>query len=120
LESISHIYVWCIGKHVLLWVPPKPHLVYQVGKSLHTSHRMFHCVGQLVAAGEGVPYLDDKGIRFTAAPLPSDFQRRSAQPVPIHFASRRLQGCSTLSIECPVEERICSGESGSISILTEC
>ena len=31
-----------------------------------------------------------------------------------------LQGCSTLSIEFPVEERIGSGESGSISILTEC
>jgi hypothetical protein len=30
------------------------------------------------------------------------------------------QGCSTLSIEFPVEERIGSGESGSISILTEC
>jgi hypothetical protein len=35
-------------------------------------------------------------------------------------ASGMRQGCSTLSIECPVEERICSGESGSISILTEC
>ena len=31
-----------------------------------------------------------------------------------------IQGCSTLSIEFPVEERIGSGESGSISILTEC
>jgi hypothetical protein len=31
-----------------------------------------------------------------------------------------VQGCSTLSIEFPVEERIGSGESGSISILTEC
>jgi hypothetical protein len=31
-----------------------------------------------------------------------------------------LQGCSTLSIEFPVEERIGSGESSSISILTEC
>jgi hypothetical protein len=30
------------------------------------------------------------------------------------------QGCSTLSTEFPVEERIGSGESGSISILTEC
>jgi DNA-binding winged helix-turn-helix (wHTH) protein len=32
----------------------------------------------------------------------------------------QTQGCSTLSIEFPVEERIGSGESGSISILTEC
>jgi hypothetical protein len=29
------------------------------------------------------------------------------------------QGCSTLSSEFPVEERIRSGESGSVSILTE-
>ena len=74
LKFISPIYVWCIGEHVLLWMPPKPHLVYQVGKFFHTSHRMFHCVGQLVAAGEGVPYFDDKGIRFTGTSLPSDFQ----------------------------------------------
>ena len=37
-----------------------------------------------------------------------------------HQSRVRGQGCSTLSIEFPVEERICSGESGSISILTEC
>ena len=30
------------------------------------------------------------------------------------------QGCSTLSTEVPVEERFGSGESRSISILTEC
>ena len=54
-------------------MPPKPHLVYQVGKSLHTSHRMFYCGGQLVAAREGVPYLDDKGIRFTETSLPVIF-----------------------------------------------
>jgi len=62
LEFISPIGVWCICEHVPLWMPPKPHLVYQVGKFLHTSHCMFHCVGQLVAAGEGVPYLDGEGI----------------------------------------------------------
>jgi hypothetical protein len=31
-----------------------------------------------------------------------------------------VQGCSTLSTESPLEERIGSGESGSVSILTEC
>jgi hypothetical protein len=30
------------------------------------------------------------------------------------------QGCSTLSTEFPLEERIGSGESGGVSILTEC
>ena len=90
LEFFGPICVWCICEHVPLWMPPKPHLVYQVGKSLHTSHRMFYCGGQLVAASEGVPYLDDKGIRFTETSLPSDLQRRSAQPVPIHLLPRKL------------------------------
>jgi hypothetical protein len=72
-EFVSPIYVWCICERALLWMPPKPHLVYQVGKFLHTSHRMFHCVGHLVAAGEGVPYLDDKDTCSTRISLPSDF-----------------------------------------------
>jgi hypothetical protein len=88
LEFISPIYVGCIGKQVLLWMVPKLHLMDQTGEFFHTSHRMFDCVGQLVAASERVPYLDDKGIRFTRDSLPSDFQRWSAQPVPIHLLSR--------------------------------
>ena len=32
----------------------------------------------------------------------------------------RYQGCSTLSTESPLEEGLGSGESGSVSILTEC
>ena len=39
---------------------------------------------------------------------------------PVISDASGITGCSTLSIEFPVEERIGSGESGSISILTEC
>ena len=60
-----------------LWMPLKPHLIDQAGEFFHTSHHTFQCVGQLVAAGERVPYLDDKGFRFIGTSLSSDFQRRS-------------------------------------------
>jgi hypothetical protein len=65
---------------------------------------------RLPDAGHAVIRLiSDSGIRQKCMPgIPS------TQP---KLAS---QGCSTLSIEFPVEERIGSGESGSISILTEC
>jgi hypothetical protein len=74
LEVIRPIYVRCIGEHVPLWMAPKPHLVDQTGEFFYTSHRVLHCVGQLVAARKGVPYLDDKSIRFTETSLSSDFQ----------------------------------------------
>jgi hypothetical protein len=54
-------------------MPPKPHLVDQTGEFFYTSHPVLHCVGQVVAARERVPYLDDKGIRFTETSLSSDF-----------------------------------------------
>ena len=38
----------------------------------------------------------------------------------VRVVGHYLQGCSTLSTEFPLEERIGSGKSGSISILTEC
>jgi hypothetical protein len=39
---------------------------------------------------------------------------------PAELACALEQGCSTLSTEFPLEERIGSGESGGVSILTEC
>ena len=77
LEVTRPIYVRCIDEHVSLWMPLKPHLIDQTGEFFYTSHRVLHCVGQLVAARKGVPYLDDKSIRFTETLLSCDFQRRS-------------------------------------------
>jgi hypothetical protein len=85
----SPIYVRRIGEHVPLWMPLEPHLIDQTGESSDTLHRVFYCVGRLVAAGEWVPYLGDKGIPLTGTSLSSDFQRRSTQPVTIHLLLRR-------------------------------
>jgi hypothetical protein len=87
----SPIYVRRIGEHVSFWMPLEPHLIDQTGEFIDALHRMFYCVGQLVAAGEWVPYLGDKGIHFAGTSLSSDFQRRSTQPVPIHLLLRRLR-----------------------------
>ena len=46
-----------------------------------------------------------------------------SHPLYVHSSllfSLSVQGCSTLSTEFPLEERMGAGESGSISILTEC
>ena len=99
LEVIRPIYVRCIGEHVPLWMPPKPHLVDQTGEFFYTSHRVLHCVGQLIAARERVPYLDDKGIRFTETSLSSDFQRWATQSVSVHLLLRYVHpsGCKPRS-----------------------
>jgi hypothetical protein len=85
----SPIYVRRIGERVPLWMPLKPHLIDQTSEFFDAKHRMFYCVGQLVAAGERVPYLSDKGIQLNGTSLSSDFQRRSTQPVSIHLLLRR-------------------------------
>jgi hypothetical protein len=85
----SPIYVRRIGECVPLWMPLKPHLIDQTSEFFDALHRMFYCVGQLVAAGERVPYLSDKRIQLTGTSLSSDFQRRSTQPVSIHLLLRR-------------------------------
>jgi hypothetical protein len=85
----SPIYVRRIGERVPLWVPLKPHLMDQTGELFDTLHRILYCVGQLVASGERIPYLSDKGIHFTGTSMSSDFHRRSTQPVSIHLLLRR-------------------------------
>jgi hypothetical protein len=85
-----------IGERVLLWMSPTPHLINQTGEFFHTSHRMFHCVGQLVAAK--VPYLDEKGILFTGTSPPSNSQRRPTHPVSIHLASPEVHPLVCISI----------------------
>ena len=90
----------------------------------HARHQHCHVPGKL----NGYQRRSRTGARGTIAELPRSWPLRSEESENLlDLVAMRstqswqtAQGCSTLSIEFPVEERIGSGESGSISILTEC